>query len=100
MRVSGVKPHSEQTKSKATNAPQRKNKYTLMAYDPHQFDLIFASYFLHPFISLTLASSPIKKHVRYALSKFFMIGNKVVQKQFKKNNNLFCVMLLPSSMNL
>jgi len=46
-------------------------------------NLIFASYFLHPFISLTLASSPIKKHARYALSKFLMTGNKAVQKQFK-----------------
>jgi len=32
-----------------------------------QFDLIFASYFLHLFISLTLASLPIKKHVRNAI---------------------------------
>jgi hypothetical protein len=28
-----------------------------------------------------LASSPIRKHTRYALSKLFMIGNQAVQKQ-------------------
>jgi len=70
-------------KSKATSARRREKKYRLTAYDLCRFDLIFASYFLHPFISLTSASSPIRKHARYALSKFFMTGNQAVQKQLK-----------------
>jgi hypothetical protein len=70
-------------KLKATSARRREKKYRLTAYDLRRFDLIFVSYFLHPFISLTLASSPIRKHVKYALSKLFMTGNQVVQKQFK-----------------
>jgi hypothetical protein len=70
-------------KSKATNTQRREKKYRLTTYDFRRFDLIFAFYFLHPFISLTLASSPIRKHARYALSKLFMTRNRTVQKQFK-----------------
>jgi len=70
-------------KLKATNAQRKEKKYRLTTYDLCQFDLIFASYFLHLFISLTLASSPIRKHARYALSKLVMIGNQAVQKNLK-----------------
>jgi hypothetical protein len=70
-------------KLKAISARRREKKYRLTAYDLRRFDLIFASYFLHPFISLTLASSPIRKHARYALSKLFLTGNQAVQKQLK-----------------
>jgi hypothetical protein len=47
------------------------------------FDLIFVYYFMHPFISLTLASSPISKHARYALSKLFMTRNQAIQENLK-----------------
>jgi hypothetical protein len=90
--VLGFTPTLGQSRVATTSAWRRDKKYTLMAYDPHQFDLIFVSYFLHPFISLTLASSPIRKHVRYALSKLFIIGNKVVQKQLKnKEKSILCL---------
>jgi len=79
----GVSELVSKQKSKATSARRREKKYRLTAYDLCQFDLIFASYFLHPFISLTLASSPIRKHARYALSKLFMAGNQAVQNQLK-----------------
>jgi hypothetical protein len=67
-------------KLKATSARRKEKKYRLTTYDLCQFDLISASYFLHPFISLTLASSPIRKHARYALLKLIMIGSQAVQK--------------------
>jgi hypothetical protein len=70
-------------KSKAISAQRREKKYKLTAYDLRWFDLIFVSYFLHPFISLTLASSPIRKHARYTLLKLFMTRNQAIQKQFK-----------------
>ncbi len=69
--------------SKATSAQRREKKYRLTTYDFCWFHSIFASYSLHPFTSLTLASSPIRKHARYALSKLFMTRNQAIQKQFK-----------------
>jgi multidrug transporter EmrE-like cation transporter len=68
-------------------------------------NLYFASYFSHPFIFLTLALSPIRKHARYALWKLFTTRNQAVQKWFFLELSdrsqgfvqIFCILLLAPS---